>query len=152
MGHRSPYFESKHEDLLALFDQGYGPHVAARVCHMNLNSTQTLHRRWLIHGTIGVMNASGNKVYSFETRQQVVMEYLEGNMTRVELAKKYGLSSEMMVARWVRLYRQGGIDALKTGSKGRPRKKSDKPARLSDVERLEQENLYLRAQVAYLKN
>jgi transposase len=65
-----------------------------------------------------------------------------------------------VVTMWERLYHEGGLDALKSKSRGRPKTmpapKPPKPLpppaeEASTLEQLRKENEYLRAEVAYLK-
>ena len=89
--------------------------------------------------------------YSFEFKLDVVRRALEEGVSYAQLAKDHELSSDRLVQSWVRTYRRLGEDGLKPNPKGRPPKDRDAPEELTDMARLEQENLRLRAENDYLK-
>ena len=92
--------------------------------------------------------------YSFEFKLAVVRRVVDDGATSEDLAREYGLSSANLVRTWVRSYRRLGEDGLKPKPKGRaPNHGTVAPAddEVTDLERLEQENLRLRAENAYLK-
>ncbi|WP_219844156.1 helix-turn-helix domain-containing protein [Arthrobacter sp. MYb222] len=89
------------------------------------------------------------KQYSFETKKEIVDRFLAGE-TAMELAAKFNVSSDVLVADWVRLWRKGGDDALMPKPKGRP-KGSVPKSPLSEEDKLRQENKRLLAKVAYLE-
>ena len=90
--------------------------------------------------------------YTFEFKLDVVRKIIDGGATAEQLAREHGLSSGKLVQSWVRTYRRVGEDGLKPKPKGRQPKDADaSPDELTDLQRLEQENLRLRAENAYLK-
>jgi transposase-like protein len=91
--------------------------------------------------------------YSFEFKLGVVRRVLDEGVTAEQLAHEYELSSGKLVRSWVRAYRRHGEEGLRPKPKGRPAKSGSPPTpdEMSDLERLEQENLRLRAENAYLK-
>ncbi|WP_418002669.1 helix-turn-helix domain-containing protein [Mycobacterium sp. PDNC021] len=93
-----------------------------------------------------------NTQYRFEFKLEVVGKVVNDGATAAEVAMEYGLSSDQLVRSWVRSYRRLGEDGLKPKLKGRQPKNADSPPQeLTDLQRLEQENLRLRAENAYLK-
>jgi transposase len=92
--------------------------------------------------------------YSFEFKLGVVRKVLDAGATAEQLAHEYDLSSGKLVRSWVRTYRRDGEDGLRPKPLGRrPANDSSSapPGDLTDLQRLEQENLRLRAENAYLK-
>jgi transposase-like protein len=90
--------------------------------------------------------------YSFEFKLEVVRKVVDDGVTAEQVAGEHGLSSDKLVQTWVRTYRRLGEDGLKPKPKGRQPKNDDvPPEELTDLQRLEQENLRLRAENAYLK-
>jgi transposase len=87
--------------------------------------------------------------FSFEFKREVVRRVVEGEATAAEVAREHDLSSPKLVETWVRAFRRDGEDALRPKPRGRPAR--DKPAVVSEVERLRAENLRLSAENAYLK-
>lgn len=78
-----------------------------------------------------------------------------------DVAIALGLNNPPLLARWTKEYRLGGVDALKPKPKGRaptmPRKMKERPQDLpqdettQQLKALQDENLKLRIEVAYLK-
>jgi transposase len=91
--------------------------------------------------------------YSFEFKLDVVRKVLDEGVTVEQLAHEYELSSGQLVQSWIRAYRRHGEEGLKPKPKGRPATGGSPPTpgEMSDLERLQQENLRLRAENAYLK-
>ena len=113
-------------------------------------------------GDDGIVNVKHHRKYSYEMKLALVKEYLSGDISYQELASANGIKDLGLIATWVSAYRIGGADALKPKKLGRPKKVKKKPkaserkqvdasesrARLKE---LEDENLTLRIEIAYLK-
>ena len=69
-----------------------------------------------------------------------------------EVAFSYGRQTDLL-SKWVKIYRQYGIDGLKSLKQGRKKKmkKPSKDKNKSELEQLREENEYLRAENEYLK-
>ena len=116
-------------------------------------------------GKEGLMRSRKNKNYSFQFKLSVVELYLTSEVSYQELALSQGINNPSLVARWVNDYRISGPDALRPKKKGRKKtldiqefkkpSKSDeeKPVDTSaeHIKELEDENLKLRIENAYLK-
>lgn len=108
------------------------------------------------------MRSRENKNYSFEFKLHVVELYISTEMSYQELAISVGIKNPGIVTEWVRRYRAAGPDALRPKRKGR-KPKVTKPKEqqipLTEKEKadaeylrqLEEENLKLRIENAYLK-
>ena len=120
-------------------------------------------RRWIAKyrtmGEDGLQRSRKNETYSFKFKLNAVMLYLTTEMSYLELALQLNLKNDGLIANWVRRYRAVGIDGLKPQRKGRrpkvPKKiknTSNKDAYQDErLKELEEENLKLRIEVAYLK-
>ena len=103
--------------------------------------------------------ARKNESYSFEFKLHVVKLYLTTEVSYQELALSVGINNPPLITRWVNDYRIAGPDALKTKRKGRRRKVDKTKAITTDasndnreyLKQLEEENLKLRIENAYLK-
>ena len=116
-------------------------------------------------GKEGLMRSRKNKNYSFQFKLSVVELYLTSEVSYQELALSQGINNPSLVARWVNDYRIACPDALRPKKKGRKKtldirefkkpSKSDeeKPVDTSaeHIKELEDENLKLRIENAYLK-
>ena len=131
----------------------------------HIGSTATL-RRWISSykgfGDEGLKRSRQQKKYSFEFKKHVVELYLTTEISYQELAIEVGINNPSIVTKWVNDYRIAGFDALRPKRKGR-KPKVTKPKKdtipLTEKEKadaeylrqLEEENLRLRIENAYLK-
>ena len=116
-------------------------------------------------GKEGLLRSRKNKNYSFQFKLSVVELYLTSEVSYQELALSQGINNPSLVARWVNDYRIAGPDALRPKKKGRkktldmreiketPKSKEENTVDTSaeHVKELEDENLKLRIENAYLK-
>ena len=87
-------------------------------------------------------------------KKKIVLDVEYNHITLCTASLKYGPSASI-INRWLRIYREKGLDGLaivkprgRPPGMGRP-KKNSKP--LSDLERLEKENQELKTEIALLK-
>lgn len=112
-----------------------------------------------------LMRSRKNKNYSFQFKLSVVELYMTSEVSYQELALSQGINNPSLIARWVNDFRIAGPDALRPKKKGRKKtldnKKFKKPSKTVEampvdtsaehVKELEDENLKLRIENAYLK-
>jgi transposase len=113
-------------------------------------------------GSDGLMRSRKNKIYSFDFKLHMVESYLTTEVSYQELALSVGMNNPTLLAKWVNDFRIAGPDALKPKTKGR-RLKVARPKDISKpiaekinsdskyLKQLEEENLKLRIENAYLK-
>ena len=116
-------------------------------------------------GEEGLRRSRKNKNYSFQFKLSVVELYMTSEVSYQELALSQGINNPSLIARWVSDFRIAGPDALRPKKKGRKKtldnKKFKKPSKTVEAEpvdtsaehvkELEDENLKLRIENAYLK-
>ena len=116
-------------------------------------------------GNDGLIRSRQNNNYSFQFKLSVVELYLSSEVSYRELALSQGINNSSLIVRWVNDFRIAGPDALRPKKKGRKRtldikefKKPSKPIGEQPVDKsaehvkeLEDENLKLRIENAYLK-
>ena len=116
-------------------------------------------------GDDGLLRSRKNKKYSFQFKLSVVKLYLSNAVSYQELALSQGINNPSLIARWVNDFRIAGPDALRPKKKGRKKtldiRGSKKPSKSDEemlvdtsvehVKELEDENLKLRIENAYLK-
>lgn len=123
-------------------------------------------QRWVAafkaFGAEGLMRSRKNEIYTFEFKVHVVELYLSTEVSYQELALSVGINNPSLITKWVNDFRIAGPDALRPKRKGR-RSKVSKPkeSKLINTEntcdhskylkQLEDENLKLRIENAYLK-
>lgn len=130
----------------------------------NIADNQIL-RRWVNaykeFGEKGLTRSRENKNYTFEFKLSVVELYLTTEVSYQELALSVGINNPTIITQWVNNYRLVGPDALRPKRKGRKPKVS-KPEEIIPItekekadseylKQLEEENLKLRIENAYLK-
>ena len=126
-------------------------------------------RRWVKSynkfGDKGLARSRQNNNYSFQFKLSVVELYLSSEVSYQELALSQGINNSSLITRWVNDFRTVGPDALRPKKKGRKKTldirelkntsepNEEKPVDTSDehVKELEDENLKLRIENAYLK-
>ena len=113
-------------------------------------------------GDEGLMRSRINETYTFEFKLHMVELYLSTEVSYQELALSVGINNPPLITRWVNDFRIAGPDALRPKRKGRRSKVSkSKESKSTNIEtvsnnseylkQLEDENLKLRIENAYLK-
>ena len=116
-------------------------------------------------GKEGLLRSRKKKNYSFQFKLSVVELYLSSKVSYQELALSQGINNSALIARWVNDFRIAGSDALRPKKKGCKKtlganKKNDYAKQIEDIpvdtsaehiKKLEDENLKLRIENAYLK-
>ena len=130
------------------------------------NLTRSLIQKWVLNynhfGEEGLMRSRQQQVYPFEFKLHVVELYLTSELSYQELALQVGMTNPSQINRWVMDYRAAGPEALKPKKKGRKRsmdkakiiqkiEKSDSKEQKELLKQLQEENLRLRIENAFLK-
>ena len=142
--------EQQREAAVVLFESGHSYSSASTRLGVAKWPVKKLYSRWRIHGKLVLMPKPSKQVYSFESKLDMVQQYLAGKRSAAGLAEEHGLSSPELLKKWVLQYRRGGVDALRPKPRGRP-SGSGAPPPLSELDKLRRENERLAAENAYLK-
>ena len=114
-------------------------------------------------GSDGLMRSGKNNNYSFQFKLHMVELYLSSEVSYQELALSQGILNPALLVKWVNDFRNAGPDALRPKKKGRKKTLNikdnstpnieNKPINTSaeHIKKLEDENLKLRIENAYLK-
>lgn len=135
----------------------------------NIPSYTTL-RKWVASykefGKEGLLRSRQKKNYSFQFKLSVVELYLSSEVSYQELALSQGINNPSLIAKWVNDFRIAGSDALRPKKKGRTKSLDKKAGEYNStvnieeqavvtsakhIKQLEDENLKLRIENAYLK-
>lgn len=73
--------------------------------------------------------------YSYELKKAVIEDSMRG-LNATELMEKYGVLNDTQIETWLRIFRNKGLEGIKTKIKGRPKKSSNQ----SELEQLRMEN------------
>ena len=106
------------------------------------------------HG-IDILRTGKNKVYTKYEKQEAINRILINNESVWSVALDIGLSGDGMLQRWVKKYKEMGYNIVerKRGRSTMPKvtKKKDNETKDETIKRLEEENLYLKAELEYSK-
>ena len=119
----------------------------------------SLIRKWIDHhnsnGTKGLLDKR-YIYYSKEFKLTVVRAYKDKGLSLRDCCLQFNIPTQSTISSWISKYEQRGLEGLNE-QKGRPRTmkkakpKSKKTEPLTRLEELEKENLYLKAEIEFLK-
>lgn len=102
-----------------------------------------------------VLRTNKNKYYSPHQKEQIINRVLIGGESTTSVAIDEGLPSFGMLPNWIKKYKEMGynIVELKRGRSTMPKvtKKKENETDKEKIKRLEEENLYLKAELEYSK-
>jgi transposase len=122
-------------------------------------------RQWVAayqaFGKDGLLRSRQKQTFTLEFKLHVVELYLTTEVSYQDLAIQNGITNPSLLCKWVNDFRIAGPDALIPRTKGRPPKMSKKTKKkpidkktnndTDKLKQLEEENLKLRIENAYLK-
>ena len=96
----------------------------------------------------------GYRYYPPELKKKMIDEVLLQNRSQLEVSIDYGLSNRGILSNWIAQYKKNGYTLVEK-QRGRPAKMGRKPKKkreeMTELEQLQYENEYLRAENAILK-
>ena len=163
-------FEFKRKIVKEYLDGKGGMSYLSKLHGINTTGSCQIVQRWINaykeFGDEGLLRSRKNDTYSFEFKLHVVELYLSTEVSYQDLALSVGMNNPALVTKWVNDFRATGPDVLRAKKKGRKKSlglinkdRSTAPSAENQsldisaerLKQLEDENLKLRIENAYLK-
>ena len=139
------------EQAVVMFERGCGYRLTARRLGVSAETVREWQKMYRVIGRDGLVAMGAKRAsYDYETKVGAARAVVDGGMSKPEAMVRFGIVSATPLKQWCRLYREGGVQALKPKPKGRP-KGSVRAVAPTREEELEERVRKLEAQVAYLK-
>ncbi len=147
--------------VIELHQEGYSIHKISRELSITRSKASLIINNYAIYGEDSLKRNLKNRKYTAEEKLQIINEYLAGS-TMSSLALKYGIPSGIgLISTWVKKYLEFGYNGINV-RQGRPRSIMNEEIKPQETQKLtvdekkrlkalEQENLQLKAEIAYLK-
>ena len=146
-----------YEDKINLYvdrKSGMSVHSVSKKYNITVNGVNYLVRLIDRHG-YDILRKSKNREYPRYIKEQAINRVLINNESVWSVAIDIGLPSSGMLVNWIKKYKEMGYNIVerKRGRTTMPKvtKKKENETDIEKIKRLEEENLYLKAELEYSK-
>ena len=101
-------FEEKHKLVQACMRKEMGVCEAARIAQVDHSTVRKWIKRYEAEGVDGLLPQRKNRVYSVERKTEVVIAYLNGKGSMVDICKEYRIRSTRQLLNWIKVYNAHG--------------------------------------------
>ena len=146
-----------YEDKINIYQekkQGVSFSIIKSKYNYGIHNIQYLERLIDKHG-YDILRTTKNKNYSKDFKQDAIDRVLINNETVMSVAIDIGLPNDGLLQNWIKKYKEMGYNIVerKRGRSTMPKvtKKKENETDKEKIKRLEEENLYLKAELEYSK-
>ena len=146
-----------YEDKINIYQekkQGVSFSIIKSKYNYGIHNIQYLERLIDKHG-YDILRTTKNKNYSKDFKQDAIDRVLINNETAMSVAIDIGLPNDGLLQNWIKKYKEMGYNIVerKRGRSTMPKvtKKKENETDKEKIKRLEEENLYLKAELEYSK-
>ncbi len=146
-----------YEDKINIYQekkQGISFSIIKSKYNYGIHNIQYLERLIDKHG-YDILRTTKNKNYSKDFKQDAIDRVLINNETVMSVAIDIGLPNDGLLQNWIKKYKEMGYNIVerKRGRSTMPKvtKKKENETDKEKIKRLEEENLYLKAELEYSK-
>lgn len=147
----------KIDEIINLYNERKnGTSISSLCSKYNICDTRVEYLVRLIdkHG-FDILRVDKNKYYSPNQKEEIINRIIINKESYASVAIDVGLSSQGILCNWVKKYKEMGYNIVerKRGRSTMPKvtKKKDNETKDETIKRLEEENLYLKAELEYSK-
>lgn len=146
-----------YEDKINIYQekkQGVSFSIIKSTYNYGIHNIQYLERLIDKHG-YDILRTTKNKIYSKDFKQDAIDKVLINNETVMSVAIDIGLPNDGLLQNWIKKYKEMGYNIVerKRGRSTMPKvtKKKENETDKEKIKRLEEKNLYLKAELEYSK-
>lgn len=146
-----------YEDKIEIYEQykkGIGYRKLSKIYNIGNHNIQYLLRLIDKHG-YNILRTNKNRKYAIYEKEKIINRVLINNESIMSVSIDEGLPSDGMLVNWIFKYKENGYNIVerKRGRSTMPKvtKKKEKETKDETIKRLEEENLYLKAELEYSK-
>ena len=146
-----------YEDKIKIYyEKKKGRSRRSLACEYKINQSNVQYLVRLIdkHG-FDILRTTSNKKYTPAEKERIINRILLNNESVISVSIDEGLSNSGMLGNWIKKYKEMGYNIVerKRGRSTMPKvtKKKGNETKDETIKRLEEENLYLKAELEYSK-